>query len=71
VYQHMFITRGSDPTIAHWQALDWLQALIQQQSTVVGYDYAFAVIGWISLLCLPLVLLMRRGTAADRAAAAE
>jgi len=71
MYQHMFITRGSDPTTAHWQALGWLRTLIQQQSTVVGYDYAFAVIGWISLLCLPLVLLMRRGTAADRAAAAE
>jgi hypothetical protein len=61
----MFMAHGSDPTTAHWQALDMLQSLIQQQSTVVGYEYSFAVMGWISLLCLPLVFLLRRGKGGD------
>ena len=70
-YQNMFMAHGSDPSTAHRQALSMLQGLIQQQSTIVGYDYAFAVMGWISLLCLPLVLLMRRGAAADRTVEAD
>ncbi|HLJ62214.1 MAG TPA: DHA2 family efflux MFS transporter permease subunit [bacterium] len=65
-YQTAFLHRGSDPTTAHWRALMALERLIAQQASVVGYGYAFGVLGWISLLCLPLVLFLRRGNAPDR-----
>lgn len=60
-YQEAFAARGSDPTSAHRQALAALRALINQQAAVVAFDYAFAVIGIVFFVCLPLVLLLRRG----------
>jgi len=65
-FQTTFASRGSDPTTAHWRALVELRQLLHQQATVVGYDYAFAVMGWMTLLCLPLVLFLRRGREEDR-----
>lgn len=35
--------------------------VIRKQAVVVAFDYAFAVIGAVFLVCLPLVLLVRRG----------
>jgi DHA2 family multidrug resistance protein len=65
-YQAAFAARGSDPTTAHRQALAALQALISQQAAVVAFDYAFAVIGIVFFVCLPLVLLLRRGQGGGR-----
>jgi len=71
-YQVGFVARGSDPTTAHRQALAALQGLIAQQASVVAFDYAFGVVGVTLLVCLPLVLFMRRGqvTPMDRGAVA-
>lgn len=60
-YQQAFVARGSNPTTAHWQALGFLAGLINQEASVVAFDYAFAMIGVVFLVCLPLVLLIRRG----------
>ncbi|HKV43827.1 MAG TPA: DHA2 family efflux MFS transporter permease subunit [bacterium] len=65
-YQAAFAARGSDPTTAHRQALAALQGLISQQAAVVAFDYAFAVIGVVFFVCLPLVLLLRRGQGGGR-----
>jgi len=63
-YQAGFIARGSDPATAHRQALAALQGIINQQSAVVAFDYAFGAIGLMFFVCLPLVLLLRRGRGA-------
>jgi MFS transporter, DHA2 family, multidrug resistance protein len=62
-YQAALVARGSAPAIAHSQALAVLQGLINQQASVVAFDYAFAVMGVLLLACLPLVLVMRLGHA--------
>jgi len=59
-YQAAFVARGSDPTTAHWQALAALQGLINQQASVIAFDYTFGVVGLTLLACLPLVLFIRR-----------
>jgi DHA2 family multidrug resistance protein len=64
-YEATFLQHGSAPGVAHRQALSWLERLLDQQAAVVGYDYAFGMIGLVSLLCLPLLVLLRRGNAAD------
>jgi len=59
-YQAAFVARGSDPATAHLRALAALQGLINQQASVVAFDYTFAVVGVALFACLPLVLFMRR-----------
>jgi DHA2 family multidrug resistance protein len=60
-FQAGFIARGSDPATASKQALAVISHLIAQQAAVVAFNYVFAVIGGLFLVCLPLVLLLRRG----------
>ncbi|HEV2357162.1 MAG TPA: DHA2 family efflux MFS transporter permease subunit [bacterium] len=62
-FELWFIGRGSDPTTAHRQALAALQQAIGRQAAVVAFDYAFGVIAAVFFVCLPLVLLLRRGRA--------
>lgn len=64
------VARGGDPATAHRQALAVLQRLIGQQAAVLAFDYVFAIVGAVFLVCLPLVLLMRRGREAGEAAPA-
>lgn len=71
-YQQGLISRGTDPWTARLQALSLLKRLISQQASVVAFDYAFAAIATVFLVCLPLVLLIRRGrTPAESGAALE
>ena len=51
--------RGSDAATAHRQALAVLQHWIGQQSAVVAFDYVFALVGAVFIICLPVVLLIR------------
>jgi DHA2 family multidrug resistance protein len=62
--------RGSNPATAHQQALAVLHLLISQQAAVLAFDYVFAIVGAVFLVCLPLVLLMRRGREVGEAAPA-
>lgn len=48
-----------------------LQGLIYQQATVVGYDYAFALLALLLAVCLPLIALIRRGVARPASPRAE
>jgi MFS transporter, DHA2 family, multidrug resistance protein len=51
--------RGSDAATAHRQALAVLHMWISQQSAVVAFDYVFALVGVVFIVCLPVVLLIR------------
>ena len=51
--------RGSDAATAHRQALAVLHQLIGQQAAVVAFDYVFALVGAVFIVCLPVVLLIR------------
>ncbi|HLW49129.1 MAG TPA: DHA2 family efflux MFS transporter permease subunit [bacterium] len=51
--------RGSDALTAHRQALAVLQLWISQQAAVVAFDYVFALVGVVFIVCLPIVLLIR------------
>jgi DHA2 family multidrug resistance protein len=51
--------RGSDAATAHKQALAVLHMFISQQAAVVAFDYVFALVGIVFILCLPIVLLIR------------
>ncbi|MHB8730918.1 MAG: DHA2 family efflux MFS transporter permease subunit [bacterium] len=69
--------RGSDAATAHRQALAVLHMWISQQAAVVAFDYVFALVGAVFIVCLPVVLLIRdrdldqMGAARAAAAAAE
>lgn len=71
VYQNAFLASGNDPFTAHQRALGVLQGLIYQQATVVGYDYAFALLALLLAVCLPLIALIRRGVARPASPRAE
>lgn len=51
--------RGSDAATAHQQALAVLYGWINQQAAVVAFDYVFALVGLVFIVCLPVVLLIR------------
>ncbi|HET9002335.1 MAG TPA: DHA2 family efflux MFS transporter permease subunit [bacterium] len=61
-YQAGLVARGINPWTAHLQALSVLRQLISHEAAVVAFDYTFAAIATVFLVCLPLVLLIRRGT---------
>jgi len=67
-YQAAFMARGSAPPIANKQALAMLGTLINQQASVVSFDYAFALIGAVFLVCLPFVVFIRSGRRGEAAA---
>jgi DHA2 family multidrug resistance protein len=53
------------------RALGLLDRLVQQQATYAAYVDNFRMLGWLALLCIPLVLFFRRGARkADAGAAA-
>jgi DHA2 family multidrug resistance protein len=62
-YQSLFAARGSDPFTAHQRGLAVLQGLIYQQAAIIGFEFDFALLGVLFALCLPLLLLIRRGEA--------
>jgi DHA2 family multidrug resistance protein len=55
------IAKGVDASTAGQQALALLNNVMHQQASVIAFNYVFALIGILSLACLPLVLLLRRG----------
>jgi MFS transporter, DHA2 family, multidrug resistance protein len=68
-FQAGFAARGVDPERARLQALTMLDRAIIRQASVVAFDYAFAVMAALFLCCLPLVMLLRRGSRAEEAPA--
>ena len=59
---------GTDAASAQYKALGAVYQMMQQQSSLMAYVDSFRVLGYLSLLCVPVVLLFRRP---KRSAAAE
>ncbi|MGH7593207.1 MAG: DHA2 family efflux MFS transporter permease subunit [Gemmatimonadales bacterium] len=59
------LRRGSDPVIAHQQALALLNTEAERQASVLSYNRIFQLVTVLFLLGLPLIMLLRRGDASD------
>ena len=55
-----FIARGSDAATATREAYAALNGILQQQASLLSYLNVFKFFGFVFLLMLPLILLMRR-----------
>ena len=53
-------TGGSDPVDAQHKALGAVYQMVQQQASLMAYVDSFRLLGYMSLLCVPVVLLFRR-----------
>ncbi len=53
------ILGGSDEVTAQHKALGAVYGMMQQQASLMAYVDAFRLLGYLSLLCIPLVLLFR------------
>jgi len=60
-YEVGLAVRGSNPWVAHYQALAVLHLFFSQQASVIAFEYVFMLMGAGMAFCLPLVLLFRRG----------
>jgi DHA2 family multidrug resistance protein len=50
---------GTDPANAHHAALGVVNQLLQQQASLMSYVDNFRLLGYLSLLCIPVVLLFQ------------
>ena len=55
-----FMQHGSDWATATQQALATLYGSVQQQAALLSFIDVFYLMGWMFLLSIPLVLLMRK-----------
>ncbi len=55
-----FAVGGADAVTAHREALGALYGNLQQQAAVLAYADNFRVLGYLTLACIPLVLLLVR-----------
>ncbi len=51
---------GADGYTAHREALGALYRSLQQQAAVLAYADNFRLLGYLSLLCIPLVMFFHR-----------
>jgi DHA2 family multidrug resistance protein len=58
--QARFTTAGFDPHIAHQKAVGALYGVIRQQASLLSYTDNFRLLGFLALLCVPVVLLFQR-----------
>ncbi len=58
---------GTDPVSAQHKALGAVYQMMQQQASLMAYVDSFRLLGYLSLLCIPLVLLFRPPRRGDRA----
>ncbi len=52
--------RGSDPVTAEHKALGAVYRMMQQQASLMAYVDCFRLLGYLSLLCIPVVLFFRQ-----------
>ncbi len=55
-----FQTGGADAVLAHREAMGAMYGSLQQQAAVLAYADNFRLLGYLSLGCIPLVLMMSR-----------
>jgi DHA2 family multidrug resistance protein len=60
---------GADTVTAHHEALAAVYGSLQQQSSLMAYADNFRLLGYLSMLCIPLALLLARPRAAVSAEA--
>jgi len=51
---------GTDTYTAHQRALGMLYGIVQQQASLLAYGDNFRLLGFLSLLCIPLALFFNR-----------
>jgi DHA2 family multidrug resistance protein len=51
---------GADPVTAHHMALGAIYRSLEQQASLMAYTDLFRLFAWLSLLCVPVVLLFQR-----------
>jgi DHA2 family multidrug resistance protein len=56
----LFLRGGSDPATASRRALAMLYGLVQQQATLLSFLSVFRLMGFLFLLIIPLVFIIRR-----------
>jgi DHA2 family multidrug resistance protein len=66
--QAAFMRHGSDPVTAAHQGLASVYATLQQQASLISFIDVFYVLGWLFLLVIPLLLLMRKSGRAHKGA---
>jgi DHA2 family multidrug resistance protein len=65
-----FVAAGSDVVSATNQAYVALYGMIQRQASMVAFVNIFRLLGFLFLVLIPLVLIMRRPKGSSSAAAA-
>ncbi len=55
-----FAMGGADAVTAHREALGAVYNSLQQQSAVLAYADNFRLMGYLSIACIPLALLLAR-----------
>ena len=58
--QTKFCLGGTDPYTAHQQGLGMLYGIVQQQASLLAYADNFRLLGYLSLLCVPLAMFFHR-----------
>jgi DHA2 family multidrug resistance protein len=58
--QQGFISKGSDPPTAGHQAYVVVWGMVQQQAAMLSYNDVFRFLGWMFLVMVPLIFLMRK-----------
>jgi DHA2 family multidrug resistance protein len=58
--QQVFISKGSDPATASHQAYVAVWGMVQQQAAMLSYNDVFRFLGWMFLVMVPLILLMKK-----------
>ncbi len=58
--QHMFTSRGADAATAQKQAHAAIWGMIQQQAAMLAYNDVFRFLGWMFLVMVPLIFLMKK-----------
>ena len=65
-----FVNGGADAVTAHREALGAVYSSLQQQAAVLAYADNFRLMGYLSLACIPLALMLARPQPAAEAGAA-
>ena len=58
--RRMFIAKGADPHTAQLRAYRSIWGMVVQQATMLSFIRAFQILALLFMLCLPLILLMRK-----------
>jgi DHA2 family multidrug resistance protein len=64
-----FLTLGGDPVLAAERASAAIFGTVQRQASMVSFVHVFQLLGFVFLILLPLVLIMKRPTGSKVAAA--